>query len=83
METFTLEEANFLLNYYFDKIIGKQIANDVQSKIISLEKKLAPNNRFWINCYGTNIESIVPFSSITKVALYLDMLNPTDVLTTI
>lgn len=83
METFTLKEANFLLDYYSDKIIGKQIANEVQSKIIYLEKKLAPNKRYWINCYGTNIESIAPFRSITKVALYLDILNPTDVLTTI
>ena len=39
METFTLDEANILVEYYSDKIIGKQIVKNTLSKIIYLEKK--------------------------------------------
>lgn len=80
METYTFDEANILVEYYSDKIIGQQIAKDTLSKIIYLEKKMAPNKRYWINCYGTKIEIIEPFRSITKVALYLDLLSPNEVL---
>lgn len=80
METFTLDEANILVEYYSDKIIGKQIVKNTLSKIIYLEKKMALNKRYWINCYGTKIEIIEPFRSITKVALYLNLLSQNEVL---
>lgn len=59
MSLYSIEDADYLINYYSDKIIGKVIEESTKSKITHLDKEHYGENQYRVNAFGTVINGCV------------------------
>ena len=82
MKLYTLEEAKLLVNFYSEKLIGKNIIPDFNSKVIRFDIIEYDNGKFRVNCVGSDVGSVRPVHEISSVAKYYDLSTPEEVLDT-
>jgi hypothetical protein len=80
MEMYSSEDADFLIDFYKDKVIGKPLENIGDSIIISLEKKAKGDDLFRVTAYGTPAKNLIPRRDISIIASNLHLPSPTEVL---
>lgn len=81
MNLYSIEDADYLINYYKDKIIGKVIEDSTQSKITHLNKEHYGENQYRVNAFGTVIKgAFYPKRSIELVLKDLGLELPSEVL---
>lgn len=81
MSLYTIEDADYIITYYKDKIIGKVIEESTISKITHLDKEYYSENQYRVNAYGTIIKgSFYPKRSIDHVLKDLGLRLPLEIL---
>lgn len=77
---YTSKEAQKLVDYYSDKVIGKPISEKLQEKLIeTLGVVEISNQKFNVYCYN-NSNRPPTYSHIIAVAENLNLLSPSEVL---
>lgn len=80
MDLYTLKEAKQLIEYYSDKLIGKPIVPEMNSNVIRFDFVEYENEKFRINCVGSDFGIIRPIHEISSVAKYYNLPTPKEVL---
>jgi hypothetical protein len=80
MKLYTLKEAQHLIEYYSDLLIGQPLAPNLKSKIIRFDFVEYENGKYRVNCVGSIMGSIQPIHEISNVAEYYNLLRPTEIL---
>ena len=84
MQVYSLENANYLIQYYADKMIGKIIEGSKGSKVIHLDKESYGNNQYLVNVVGTLVKGVIgvfhPRRSVNLVSKDLHLPSPEFVL---
>lgn len=69
---YSLEESNYIINYYIDILIGKEIGSSTKLKISEINTEKYGNDRYRIICNFKLYRSFLLYQSIENV---LDSLN--------
>ncbi|HWY34150.1 MAG TPA: hypothetical protein VNX68_05855 [Nitrosopumilaceae archaeon] len=78
---YSSEEADFLINYYADKVVGKILESSTQTQVTSLAKEPIDKNKYRVFGIGTMVQGVfTPTKSISAIAKDLNLLAPEEVL---
>ena len=81
---YSLENANYLIQYYADSMIGTTIEEFTESIVTHLEKERCGNNQYKVNVIGTRVKGIIgdfhPRRSVSLVSKDLNLPSPEFVL---
>jgi hypothetical protein len=81
MDLYTLEEANFLISYYRDKVVGQTLESSTKSITEKLDTEDLGNGKYRVNAIGYLLPGFVlPRRSIDLVARDLSLPSPNEVL---
>lgn len=81
MELYTLEQADFLIKFYADKMVGQEIEKTTKYKIAYLDKEQISDNEFSVVAKSKPYQFVKTFKrSIDKVAKDLNLDPPELVL---
>lgn len=80
MKLFSFSQANHLISYYTDKMIGRNISADSQLKIKGLGKEDYGGDKYKVNAYVIDQRGAQVRKNIEDVATYLGLLTPSEVL---
>jgi hypothetical protein len=81
MTVYSLEEANYLIGYFSNKMIGKTMQASIPATITHLDREPLGNNKYQVVVFGKVIKQIFYSKrSLDLVAKDLNLLSPEEVL---
>lgn len=81
MDLYTLDQANQLIKFYADKMVGKTLEQSTQSIVDHLDKEPYGDNQYRVIAVGKMMRgNVIPKRSIDRVAKDLNLPSPQDVL---
>lgn len=81
MNEYTLQEAQFLIAYYSDKVVGKSLDESGQAIIKNVRTEPCGGNKFWVRAYSHPLSGVASFfRDINEVAKQFNLETPTTVL---
>lgn len=81
MDLYTLDQANQLIKFYSDKMVGKTLEQSTQSIVDYLDKELYGDNQYRVIAVGKMMRgNVIPKRSIDRVAKDLNLPTPQDFL---
>ena len=81
MNLYSTEDADYLIQYYSDKMIGNLLEESTGSRVIRLFKEDYGNNMYRVNGEGTLIKGVVkPKRSIDLIAITQNLISPDEAL---
>lgn len=81
MDLYTLQQADYLISFYADKIVGQILEQSTRSVVDYLDKEPYGNNQYRVIARGKMLPgNIFPKLSIDRVAKDLNLPSPQEVL---
>ena len=77
---YRLEESNYIINYYKDILIGKEIGSAIKLKIAEINTEKYENDRYRIICNFKLYRSFLLYQSIENVIDILNLPQPSEIL---
>lgn len=82
MKYFTFDEANTLIKYYSDKLVGKIIEDSIGSIISHLDKVNISKDEYYIVAVGKKVKGgqFLPYKNISDLIKKYNLPLPEDVI---
>jgi hypothetical protein len=77
---YSLEDSNYIINYYKDILIGKEIGTSIKLKISEINTEKHENDRYRIICNFKLYRSFLLYQSIENVLDSFNLPQPSEIL---
>ena len=77
---YSLEDSNYIINYYKDILIGKEIGSSIKLRISGINTEKYETNKYRIICNFKLYGSFLVYQSIENVLDKLNLPQPSEIL---